>query len=102
MFKTFCLKNFCDLNTNRSKNVGGPGEIGEVEARRLECKAFLFEVREAVGAEDYLTIVNLLKSLNAKVLTIPQMKEGFTSVLQRHPHLLEKFNSYLPVLFRGS
>jgi hypothetical protein len=86
--------------TFRSRNVGGPGEVGELESRRLECKTFLFEVREAVGVKNYLTVVNLLKSLNAKVLTIPQMKEGFGSILQKHPDLLNKFETYLPTMYR--
>jgi len=80
---------------------GGPNEIGEVEARRLECKNFLFEVRDAVGENQYLILVNLLKSLNSKAITIPQMKEGFSSVLKDHSRLLTQFETYLPEVFRS-
>jgi hypothetical protein len=87
---------------NRSRTGGGgPDETGEVEARRLECKRFLFEVREVIGESQYLTLVSILKSLNAKVLTIPKMKEGFTSILKNHPNLLSQFESYLPPAFRN-
>ena len=58
-------------------------------------------MREAVGTEKYLTIVNLLKSLNAKVLSIPHLRDGFKDVLQDHPGLYEKFQTYLPVMFRA-
>lgn len=93
----------CDLYFYRSKTGGGgPDEIGEVEARRLECKDFLVEVRETVGPNNYLTIVNLLKSLNAKVLSIPQMKDGFSAILQDYPELLNRFENYLPTRFRSS
>lgn len=87
-------------NQQWSKNGGVPGEIGELEARRLGCKSFLFEVREAVGPEKYLTLVNLLKSLHARVLTIPQLKEGFAAILENHPKLMSQFDAYLPTSFR--
>lgn len=91
---------FQNTSFDRSKNGGVPGEISELEARRIECKSFLFEVREAVGADKYLTLVNLLKSLHAKVLTIPQLKDGFASILADNPKLMDRFESYLPTMFR--
>mmetsp|Transcript_14988 Transcript_14988/g.18281 ORF Transcript_14988/g.18281 Transcript_14988/m.18281 type:complete len:739 (+) Transcript_14988:189-2405(+) len=77
------------------------GEIGEVEARRLGCKGFLVEVRDTVGLEKYLVLVKLLQGLNSRVITIPQLKEGFASILHQHPKLSQRFESYLPEKFRA-
>ena len=86
---------------NRSRNGGEPNSIGAAEARRLGAKDFLLTARDTLGPAQYLILVNYLKALNARTLTIPQLKEGFGSVLQDHPNLLEKFKFYLPKKFRN-
>ena len=86
---------------SRSRNGGVPNSVGSAEARRLGAKDFLLSTRDTIGPAQYLVLVNHLKALNARTLTIPQLKEGFESVLQEHPILLEKFMAFLPKKFRN-
>ena len=84
---------------SRSRNGVIPNSFGSAEARRVGAKDFLLSTRDAIGPEQYLILVNYLKALNSRTLTIPQLKEGFESVLHDHPVLLEKFVAFLPKKF---
>jgi hypothetical protein len=85
----------------RSRTGGGPpNTIGSTEARRLGAKDFLIALKDTVGIAHYLTLVDHLKSLHLRVITIPQCRETFQFHLKEHPDLLKRFDDYLPEKFR--
>ena len=85
----------------RSRTGGGSSHaIGSTEARRLGAKDFLIALKDTVGITNYLTLVDHLKSLHLRVITIPQCREVFKSHLKEHPEMLKRFEDYLPVKFR--
>jgi len=86
-----------------SKTGGGSSSaVGEAESRRIGAKEFLVAMKDTIGIENYLILVNHLKGLHSRVMTIPQCREGFASVLeQNHPELMKRFDEYLPRKFRN-
>ena len=70
--------------------------IGSVETMRLGATDFLQVLKDTVGPRDYLTLVDHIKSLYARVITIPQCREVFQFHLSEHPHLMKRFDSFLP------
>jgi len=89
---------------NWARTGGGPSNsVGSLEGRRLVARDFLVTVKNTVGVEQYLILVNHLKGLHARVLTIPQCREAFALVLkEKHPELMKCFDDYLPQRFRES
>jgi hypothetical protein len=85
----------------RVKTGGGDSDsIGSVEARRLIAKDFLVVLKDTIGAVKYLKLINHLKSLHSKVITIPQCREVFKVELKDHPALMERFDNFLPKEFK--
>lgn len=81
---------------------GGAHTIGNVEARRHGAKEFLVKVKDTVGAANYLKLVDHLKGLHGRVITIPQCREAFQSQLHDHPELMNCFDEFLPKKFGGT
>ena len=59
------------------------------------------DAMDALGPEKYLDLVNLLKALNSRVLTIPDVRDGFAQLLESDQNdLFERFEKFLPKKFR--
>jgi histone deacetylase complex regulatory component SIN3 len=62
----------------------------------------LNDAKDALGPEKYLDLVNLLKALNSRVLTIPEVRDGFSKLLEsKHNSLFQRFETFLPKKFRS-
>jgi len=81
---------------------GGAHTIGNAEARRHGAKEFLVKVKDTVGAAKYLKLVDHLKGLHGRVITVPQCREAFQSELHDHPELMSCFDEFLPKKFGGT
>ena len=98
-----CTYVCCPNIVYRSRTGGGaPNTIGNTEARRIGATDFLVAVKDAVGVHGYLTLVTHLKSLHARVITIPECREAFKLGLKDHVELMQRFDDYMPKRFGGS
>jgi histone deacetylase complex regulatory component SIN3 len=88
---------------NRIKTGGGDSnDIGAIESRRQDANDLLNDAKDALGSEKYLDLVNLLKALNSRVLSIPEVRDGFSKLLESdHNSLFERFETFLPKKFRS-
>ncbi len=87
---------------NRIRTGGGDSnDVGAIERRRQDASDLLNDAKDALGPEKYLDLVNLLKALNSRVLTIPEVRDGFAQLLESdRNNLLERFENFLPKQFR--
>lgn len=81
---------------------GDSNDIGAIESRRQDANDLLNDAKDALGSDKYLDLVNLLKALNSRVLSIPEVRDGFSKLLERdHKSLFERFETFLPKKFRS-
>jgi hypothetical protein len=81
---------------------GDSNDVGAIECRRLDAMELLNDAKDALGPEKYLDLVNLLKALNSRVLTIPEVRDGFSKLLEsKHNSLFQRFETFLPKKFRS-
>ena len=65
------------------------------------AKSFLIHVRDTIGLENYLQIVNHLKTFRSKSgSSVSNLKESACDLLEGHPDLLEQFLQFLPKKYR--
>ena len=74
---------------------------GAVETRRISAKVFLMEVRDTLGAEKYLSLVNQFKGYESRFISLSQLKKSSCSILEGHDDLIRKFLEFMPTRFRN-